>query len=184
MVLMSILFATFEMMAGNAEAASRHHHRAAAMIEQFVRTPVEGRGRDGVSIEKLSLSELDSALFNTLQRLDTYPWAMGFGAEGIRITAQAQIQHAQHPVKFQYHHRGVAVVAPDATRHHALPPRAAQTSRQHRERNSHRWFQAMKPSSRSTPRTSLLYRDMIGHGARQLARKQALNGPADAGEGE
>ncbi|KAK0374319.1 hypothetical protein CLIM01_08309 [Colletotrichum limetticola] len=234
MVLTSMLFTTFEMMAGNPEAASKHHNHAVAMMDQFISLRLE---EDGVPFEEVRLSELESALFDTLQRLDTHPWAQGFGPEGIRVTAQARnfphrcrhryrmedmpssltniteasrwwhltqhaMMHSLHGLKSKSPNKPSDDPSNDAaiwkesasllqTWHASFFP-LLQTSRQQRDRNPHRWFQAMTLESlyvenlaaiykrhrldaNVLPAVTPLYRDMIGH-ALQLTRKEKLNG--------
>ncbi|KAL2875100.1 hypothetical protein SGCOL_009672 [Colletotrichum sp. CLE4] len=232
MVLTSMLFTTFEMMAGNPEAASKHHNHSVAMMDQFITLRLE---EDGVPFEKLHLSKLESALFDALQILDTHPWATGFGPEGIRVKAQARnfphgCRHrynmqdmpssltniteasrwwhlTQHAMMHCLHGLKSSTDPSDApsndaaiwkesanllqTWHASFSP-LLQTSRQQREHNPHRWFQAMtleslyvenlaaiykrhKLDANVLPAVTPLYRDMISY-ALQLARKQELNG--------
>ncbi|KAG7058278.1 C6 zinc finger domain-containing protein [Colletotrichum scovillei] len=234
MVLTSMLFTTFEMMAGNPEAASKHHNHAVAMMDQFISLRLE---EDGMPFEQLRLSELESALFDTLQRLDTHPWAQGFGPEGIRVTAQARnfphgcrhrykmedmpssltniteasrwwhltqhaMMHSLHGLRSKSPNKPSDDPSNDAaiwkesanllqTWHASFFP-LLQTSRQQRDRNPHRWFQAMTLESlyvenlaaiykrhrldaNVLPAVTPLYRDMISH-ALQLTRKEKLNG--------
>ncbi|GKT62242.1 C6 zinc finger domain-containing protein [Colletotrichum tofieldiae] len=98
-ILTSLLFTTFEMMAGNTESASKHHNHAVAMMEQHIDLRVE---RDKVPFEKLKLSQLEMAMFEWLLRHDTHPWAFSFGPESVRIIAPARrFPHCRHRYTMQ-----------------------------------------------------------------------------------
>ncbi|GKT51220.1 uncharacterized protein ColSpa_11401 [Colletotrichum spaethianum] len=86
-VLTSLLFTTFEMVAGNTESASKHHNHSVAMMEQHIDFRIEN---EKVPFEKLKFSQLETAVFDWLLRHDTHPWALSFGSESIRIMAPAR----------------------------------------------------------------------------------------------
>ncbi|WYZ39093.1 hypothetical protein EsH8_III_001007 [Colletotrichum jinshuiense] len=86
-VLMSMLFVTFEVMAGNFESASKHHNHAVAIMDQYIDLRSE---EQGVPFEQVRLSAFDTAIFNNLQRLDTDPWAPDFGPKRYRIMSRAR----------------------------------------------------------------------------------------------
>ncbi|KAK2008337.1 hypothetical protein LZ32DRAFT_460423 [Colletotrichum eremochloae] len=93
-ILTSFLFTTFEMMAGNVDSAANHHHYAVAMMEQHIDLRVE---REGVPLERLRFSQLETAMFERLMRHDTHPWALGFGPECLRTIAPARrFPHCRH----------------------------------------------------------------------------------------
>ncbi|KAK1971940.1 hypothetical protein LY78DRAFT_676467 [Colletotrichum sublineola] len=98
-ILTSFLFTTFEMMAGNVDAAANHHHYAVAMMEQHIDLRVE---REGVPLERLRFSQLETAMFERLMRHDTHPWALGFDPECLRTIAPARrFPHCRHRNKMR-----------------------------------------------------------------------------------
>ncbi|KZL82259.1 c6 zinc finger domain-containing protein [Colletotrichum incanum] len=93
-ILTSLLFTTFEMMAGNTESASKHHNHAVAMMEQHIDLRLD---IEKVPFEKLRLSQLETAMFDWLLRHHTHPWAFSFGPESVRIIAPARkFPHCRH----------------------------------------------------------------------------------------
>ncbi|KAK1596917.1 uncharacterized protein LY79DRAFT_587753 [Colletotrichum navitas] len=94
-ILTSFLFVTFDMIAGNVASAVKHHNHAVAMMEQYVDVRVE---REGVPLERLRFSRLETGMYEWLLRHDTHPWALGFGGpECLRTIAPARrFPHCRH----------------------------------------------------------------------------------------
>ncbi|KAF9871583.1 C6 zinc finger domain-containing protein [Colletotrichum karsti] len=91
-ILASLLFECFEWMAGHTEATIKHHNHSVAMMWQYVDLLIE---EQGVPLKRLNLSEMEQAMFDTLERLDTLPWVEGFG-ENERIKTSSPARRFPH----------------------------------------------------------------------------------------
>ncbi|KAF6805621.1 hypothetical protein CPLU01_15973 [Colletotrichum plurivorum] len=83
-ILSSLLFIAFEFLTGNIEAAVKHHNHSVALMWQYIDLLIE---LQGVPLERLSFSDMDRSMFDSIERLDTLPWIQGFGAEGIKVSS-------------------------------------------------------------------------------------------------
>ncbi|VUC27322.1 unnamed protein product [Clonostachys rosea] len=71
-ILASLLFLTYELMHGDLEAAFTHFNHAHHMLEQYLARKCK---ETGLPFSELPLDKVESALFDILQRLITYPWS-------------------------------------------------------------------------------------------------------------
>ncbi|KAI8242078.1 hypothetical protein K4K55_011182 [Colletotrichum sp. SAR 10_96] len=87
-ILASMLFTTFEFMAGSTVNAAKHHNHAVAMMYQYVDLLIE---EQGLPLEELRLSDMDKAMFDSLERHDTSPWIESLSKAGhVKILCPAR----------------------------------------------------------------------------------------------
>ncbi|KAL0937777.1 C6 zinc finger domain-containing protein [Colletotrichum truncatum] len=87
-ILASLLFTTFEFMAGNMDVAFKHHNYAVAIMKQYLDLRME---EEGVALENLAFSGMERALFDSLERMNTLPWVLGFGkGDQVKTTSPAR----------------------------------------------------------------------------------------------
>ncbi|KAI8267301.1 hypothetical protein K4K58_008199 [Colletotrichum sp. SAR11_239] len=199
-ILASMLFTTFEFMAGSTVNAAKHHNHAVAMMYQYVDLLIE---EQGLPLEELRLSDMDKAImskipdrFNSTQQAFTW-WNF----------VQHMMAHSLHPLK----------VSGDGVRRVSEATKAAaynecddflhswrtaftpllQHAKEHRITHGSRWSRAMiletmyletiselharhKTHANMLPAVKPLYLDLI-RSMMQLAREKPLNGPATIG---
>ncbi|KAF5708447.1 hypothetical protein FGLOB1_6407 [Fusarium globosum] len=75
----ALVFLTYDILRGDMHAAVLHHDHAARLFEAYLS---KRSAQEGVSLSDLVFDDYENALFDMIQRLSTYPWALRLGITG------------------------------------------------------------------------------------------------------
>ncbi|KAK2674836.1 Zn(2)-C6 fungal-type DNA-binding domain [Fusarium oxysporum f. sp. vasinfectum] len=75
----ALVFLTYDILRGDMHAAVLHHDHAARLFEAYLGKRC---AQEGVSLSDLVFDDYENALFDMIQRLSTYPWALRLGITG------------------------------------------------------------------------------------------------------
>ncbi|KAF4344778.1 hypothetical protein FBEOM_1245 [Fusarium beomiforme] len=75
----ALVFLTYDVLRGDMFAAATHHDHAARLFEAYL---AKRCSQEGLSLSDLVFDDYENALFDMIQRLSTYPWALRLGITG------------------------------------------------------------------------------------------------------
>ncbi|KAF4446568.1 hypothetical protein F53441_9795 [Fusarium austroafricanum] len=75
----ALIFMAYDILRGDIEAAAVHLNHASRLLEAYL---AKRSAQDGVSLSDLVFDDYENALFDMIQRLNTYPWALRLGITG------------------------------------------------------------------------------------------------------